>query len=215
MRLSLAAAATLLALAAPRSAQAQGTERTVGPVLGLRLAWARSFGSVAADVPTDDAVSGQIPLQLDALWSFPELAAGLYASYGVAGVGNCAGSCSGSVWRVGLQAARFFGPRGRGPEPWLGISAGYEWAEERRARAGRAVETTWRGFELLAAQGGVEWRVGPRVAVGPFLLAGAGRYAAVDMDTGFDTASAEIPEKAFHYWIHVGVRARLALGGSR
>jgi hypothetical protein len=214
MRPSVAAAAVLLALAAPR--RARGDEGTYGPELALRLGAAWALGAAADDLPVDDVVDFQVPLQVDGLWRFGELAAGVYGSYGIARA-PCGdvGSCSASVWRLGVQGTRSFGPILRGAEPWLGLAAGYEWAKQRRERESTVVETTWRGFELLALQGGLEWRLARRVAVGPVLLVGAGRYANVDLDTGLDSASAEIPGKALHYWIHLGVRGRLVLGEAR
>jgi hypothetical protein len=215
MRLPLAAAAALLALAVPRPGGAQPVD---GPELALRLGFASAVGSIASRVPVDDGVNLQVPVQVDVLWRFGQLAAGLYGSGAWASVGDCAGSgaggrsCSASVWRLGLQATWSFRAVVGGAEPWLGVATGYEWARERRARAGTAVETTWRGFELLAVQGGLEWRVARWAAVGPFLLVGGGQYSGIEMDTGFAAASTEIPDKAVHAWIHLGVRGRFMLG---
>lgn len=207
MRTPLAAAAALLALAA-RPGRAGPPE----PVLALRLAVASAAGSAARDVPVSDAVPLQFPVQLDALWRFGHAAAGAYASWGRARSGACDGSCA-SVTRAGLQATWTFAPWG-GAEPWAGAGAGYEWATERASAPGGG-RTFWRGFEVLAAQGGLEWRVAPAVALGPFLLAAAGRYARFGVETGYDSASAELAHKAVHVWFHAGVRARLAIGGER
>jgi hypothetical protein len=207
MRLPLAAAATLLALSVPRLARGE-------PSVGLRLAVAPAVGSAAGDLPVSDAVRLQFPLQLDALWAFGPIAVGGYASWGLARVGACGGSCDGSVVRAGLEAIRTFASSRRAV-PWAGIGAGYEWATEHRARAGHARTTRWRGFELLAVQGGLEWRVARAVALGPFLLVGAGRYTDVSLDTGIESASEGIARRAFHAWIHAGVRGRLVLGGAR
>jgi hypothetical protein len=206
MRLPAAAAAALLALAAP-AARAE-------PVFALRAAVAPAFGSAADDVPVGDAVSLQVPLQLDALWRHRSFAAGVYGSWGWGRVDACEGSCGASVWRAGLQGTWSFAPV-RGAEPWAGLAAGYEWAIARRRRSGGEVSSTWRGFELLAAQGGVEWRVARMTALGPYVLLGFGRYDELSVDTGIESATASIPERALHGWIQVGVRARLVLGGER
>jgi hypothetical protein len=203
MRLPLAAAALLALASLPARAE---------PFLALRLGVARAFGSAAADVPASDAVPFHFPLQLDALWRYRRAAAGLYGSWGRGTVDSCEGSCSATVWRAGIQAAWTFAPV-RGAEPWAGASAGYEWATARRARAGSEVDATWRGWELLAAQGGIEWRVARAVALGPFLVVGLGRYTDLSVDTGLDSASAPIRDRAVHGWVQLGVRARLAPGG--
>jgi hypothetical protein len=214
MRLPLAAAAALLAAAAQRSLAEEGPRAAAaapegGPraVIAARLAVAPAFGSAAADVPVSDAVALQLPAQLDAMLEVRRVAVGAYGSWGWGRVDACAGSCSASVKRAGLQATWTLPPV-RGADPWVGLAAGYEWATARRARGATDVETTWRGWELFAVQGGVEWRLGPAFALGPFLLAGVGRYSGVSVDTGLDAASGPIPERSLHVWTHVGVRAR-------
>jgi hypothetical protein len=182
-------------------------------VVAVRLGIAPALGSAAADVPVSDTVRFQVPVQLDALWAFGPFAVGGYGSWGWARVGGCDGSCSGSVTRVGLQGT-WTAPPVRGAEPWAGVAAGYEWATERRALPPGDVTTGWRGFELLALQGGIDWRLRRNVAIGPFLLVGGGRYTDVTLDTGVDSASADLANKAVHVWVHLGVRLRLVLGGA-
>jgi hypothetical protein len=208
MRLSAAAAAALLAALAPRAGRAE-------PLLALRLGGGAALGSAVADVPVADTVRFERPfLQLDALLKGGGLAGGVYGSWGWASVGECDGSCSGSVARLGIQATWTFPPaRGvRGGKPWAGAALGWEWATEQRARGETEVETRWSGPEL-ASQGGIDWRVGRWVALGPFLAFSFGRYTAVSVDTGLDSASDDIPDKAFHVWVQAGVRARLVLLG--
>jgi hypothetical protein len=205
-----AVTAVLLALAAPPAARAE-------PAASLRIGIAPAVGSVVPDVPVSDAVQLQFPIQLDAGWAFGPLTVGAYGSWGYGLVGNCDGSCDASVVRAGLEATWTFSsvPDLRGAAPWGGVGAGYEWATERRSGGGSAVTTTWRGFELFAVQGGLEWRVAPAVALGPFLLVGLGRYTDIALDTGGDTASAELTRRAVHAWIHAGVRGRLVFDALR
>jgi hypothetical protein len=207
MRLSLAAAAVFLALATPRAVRAQ-------PSVGVRLAVAPAVGSTVDGLPVSDAIRLHFPLQLDALWDFGRVGAGVYASWGIARVGACAESCDASVVRAGIQVTRTFS-QWRGAEPWAGLGAGYEWATESRTSAGHEVTTGWRGFELLAVQGGLDWRVARAVSVGPFLLVGGGRYSTVELDTGTSSDSTDLERKAVHAWIHVGIRGRIGLGERR
>ncbi len=205
---SVALAAALAALAAAAPARAE-------PDLSLRLGLAPALGSAADDVPMSDVVPLHFPVQLDALWREGPIAGGLYASWGPGRAGRCGAgaSCSASVTRLGLEATWTF-RSGGGPEPWAGIATGYEWATHERTRGG-TVKTSLRGFEPLAAQGGVEWRVHPRLALGPYGLLGVGRYARMSVDTGLASGSAPIDARAIHAWFHAGVRARLVLGGER
>jgi hypothetical protein len=205
MRPSLAAAA-VVALAAARPAHA-------GPELALRLGVAQAVGDAAADVPVADAVPFQVPVQLDALWREGPGSAGLYVSWGPARAGRCASgaTCSASVLRLGIQGTWAFGTSS-GAEPWVGLAAGYAWARQEQTRGG-TIATTWAGFEPIAVQGGIEWRLARWLALGPCALAGLGRYSRYAVDTGFDSGAVEIPEKAFHAWFHLGVRGRFVLGG--
>jgi hypothetical protein len=208
MRSQLAAAVILSALAAAPGVRAE-------PVVALRLGIAPAVGSPTADVPVSEALTLQVPVQVDALWRAGRLATGVYGSWGVARYGACGGgSCGASVARLGVEALWSFAPFAplAAAEPWVGVGAGYEWASASRARSGASLATSWRGPELFQAQGGVEWRRGRRLAIGPFLLVGAGRYTRLALDTGVDSASADVARKAVHAWVHVGVRGRLALG---
>lgn len=201
--------APLLAVALLAGAPATAAE----PELALRLGVARAVGSAVANVPISDTVPLQFPIQLDALTREGPFAFGAYGSWSPALAGKCAdASCSAWVARLGFQATWTFTTQG-GSEPWIGLATGYEWARENRKRGG-TVTTTWSGFEPIAIQGGVEWRVAPWLALGPYGLVGAGRYASYSVDTGYEEADTAIPEKAFHVWLHLGVRGRVAFGGT-
>ena len=204
----LRTAALLALLVAASAARAE-------PSAALRLGVAPSVGSAAANVPVGDVVPVQFPLQLDALWREGPISGGLYGSWGPGRAGRCgAGStCSARVWRVGLQATWTFATAG-GSEPWVGLASGYEWAIVDRTR-GSTITTTLRGFEPIAVQGGIEWRLGRWLALGPYALAGLGQYSRMSVDTGYGAASEDIPDRSVHGWIHVGVRGRLVLGGAR
>jgi hypothetical protein len=209
MRSAIPAAAILAALgAAPAVARA-------GPELALRLGVAPAVGSAAADVDVADAIPLQFPIQLDALWRAGSFGAGVYGSWGPARAGQCGSgaTCSASVARVGIQAPWTFRSAGR-MEPWLGLAAGYEWARSEETRSS-TLRTTYSGFEPIAVQGGVEWRLARWFAAGPYVLLGLGRYTRYSVDTGFDAGSTDIPAPAFHLWFHGGVRARFVLGGGR
>lgn len=208
----LLAAAALLALA--------GTARAA-PELGLRLGVALPLGDTVPDVALSEQLGVQFPVQLDALWRADRFAAGGYGSWGPGGAGTCdaGASCDGSSWRAGVQATyalRAAGGRAPGWEgfqPWAGVGAGWEWTTHRQ-RADGEVLTAWNGPEI-SAQGGVEWRVGRRLALGPVLLVGLGRYRHLSVETPFDSGSTALPRRSIHAWVHLGARARLALGPTR
>jgi hypothetical protein len=181
------------------------------PVVALRLGVGAGLGSAARDVPMSDVVPVQYPVQLDLLAREGPLAAGAYGSVGLASAGRCPGvSCSAWAARVGLQGTWTFALEG-GPEPWVGVASGYEWITEERHQGG-TITSRYRGFEALAVQGGVEWRLWRWLAVGPYGLVSGGRYARYSLDTGLEQGSVAIPDRAIHVWLQIGVRGRLVLG---
>lgn len=185
-----------------------------GPVLAARAALAPAAGSVAAHVPMRDAIEAQVPLQLDALWREGPFSAGAYASLalGRISVATCAdgADCSGSALRVGVQGIWAFPPPRGWPAPWAGAGIGWEWTSWSRDRLGS--ETTW-GYAGPEAflQAGAEWPLGARVALGPYALVAVGRYSSASLETPVASASSGIVERAFHAWIHLGVRCRVDL----
>lgn len=206
-RLRALAAAALLV---PAGASARPTAS-----LGLRLGWAASAGNASEHVPMSEAIESELPIEAEALlWATDRLAAGAYASwaFGLVGGGACAdgASCSATGIRAGAQGTWTFPPSSFGASPWLGAALGWEWATQERERLGATTTTRWNGPEL-ALQGGAEWRVEPRLTVGPFALVGIGRYGGVSVDTGAASASEALGSRAVHAWIHVGVRGTIDL----
>lgn len=198
----------LAALLLPAAARA-------GPAAALRLAYAPAMGDVADAVPISDAMRSQVPLQLDLLWREGPLSAGAYASWGLGQVAGATcgpgASCSASAIRVGAEALYAFAPFGAaGIVPWAGVGVGWEWATRRRERLGNEVSWTWSGVEL-ALQGGAEWPLAGRFALGPFAQLALGRYGRLALDTPEGSASREIADKAIHAFLHVGVRGRIDL----
>ncbi len=194
------------ALLLPTAAAAQ---RGVGVEAGLRVAWAPAFGSAARLVPMSEAIPWQVPIQADLLWSSERFAAGGYASWGPGGAPAQAcgdgASCSSQDLRAGFQAYGRFPRWSFGAAPWAGAGLGWEWASQRRERLGAATTTRWNGPELFA-QGGAEWRLGRGFGAGPFVLLGAGRYERLSVETGSDTGSADVADRAVHGWLQLGVR---------
>lgn len=202
MRTALALAALLLPAAAAGA-----------PALSLRLAYAPAAGSAADRFPADDVLAAQVPVQVDALWRFGAAALGPYASWGLGIATGCddGARCGGSVARLGLQALHALGAGAeRTVVPWLGVGAGWEWASRRRERLGNEHTWTWSGPEAHAELG-VEWRPRPRVALGPYVHVAAGRFSRVSLETPVESASAAVPARAIHAWLHLGVRGTLDL----
>jgi hypothetical protein len=199
--------AVLAALLAPLTAAAR-------PTLAARVAIAPAVGSVASNVPMGDVLQVQLPLQLDALWREGALALGAYGSFGIGwpSAAVCAegAECSGAALRLGLQGTWALPPPPRWPQPWLGAGVGWERASFRRERLGSASSWRYGGAEAFL-QGGVEWSLGGRFALGPYALVALGRYGSASLETPVASASADLVDRAFHAWFHLGVRGRVDL----
>jgi hypothetical protein len=199
-----------LLLVAPNAARAQTS-------LGVRVGYASAQGDVGREVALDEWESGQIPIQAEVLVRVSRRAAvGAYASYGF---GLASGDvkllcelfgCSLSVVRAGVQAVYEF-PAGA-MVPWIGAGVGYEWSLANFA-AGRAGprSATLHGFEWLNLQGGADWRLARRLAVGPFLMGSIAQYRSGELATDAGSFSGTRSERAVHGWFQVGLRARFDL----
>lgn len=211
--LLLGAVAALLAPTAPRA--------EVPVELGARVGFAAAFGDAAGQVRMKEAsIASQVPFQLDAsVRPRPDLAVGVYASYGPGQVngaalsGACAlpgVSCSGHAWRAGLQGRYVLSSVQSPVVPWVGAAVGWEWAsvEGRDAAGSSRVEL---GGLDGALQAGGELRVGERLALGPYLQLGAGRYLRADARGSAAPAGGALADRTFHGWLGVGVAATLRL----
>jgi hypothetical protein len=185
------------------------------PALSLRLAYAAPLGSAAPDLPLADAMLGQVPVQLDALWRFGAASAGLYGSWGPGQVpgDTCGGGadCSASALRLGIEGEWMFAPLGAWRlSPWAGIGAGWERASTRRTRLGAETIWTYSGPEA-SLHAGLDWPLAAGFALGPFAELAVGRYGSWALDTSAESASGDLAEKAFHGFVHLGVRGTLDL----
>jgi hypothetical protein len=201
------AVVALLFLAfAPRPALAQFET-------GLRVGWAIPAGNLQVENALSNYLTGSLPIQLDVGYRIlPPLSVGGYFSWGPAHVAAslCGGaSCSGSTMRLGVQGSWRFVPLpflGQGC-PWVGAGLGMEWLHASAKDAGGTLEVSMRGMELLNLQGGVDWTVSDRFAVGPFLQLATGRYAHIEVQSPLGSSSGGDPGANTHVWMTLGVRA--------
>ena len=204
--------AVIATLVLPAVARAQFT-------LGARAGYAFGWGDVGGTLSMGDWVDAQVPLQVDALYRVnPRLALGAYFSYGFARTGGASSDvcglpgadCSANVRRLGVQGTWAFAPHGKA-EPWLGANIGYEWNTLEDTDPTGTVKTEFKGWEYLGLQGGADWRLGEKVAAGPFLDASLGRYGEGNLSGSFGSDGGSIDHKKLHGWITLGVRVKLDL----
>jgi hypothetical protein len=202
--------------------------------LGLRTGFGIPLGKAAdgADDDMSDVTAGQIPLWLDIGARIRErVFVGAYFSYGfgilggdfsdacdeaeeVADAAGASFSCSTSDMRLGAQAIYHFGAPSE-THPWLGGGIGYEWWS-----FGQSVEVgsqeqslgiTGHGFEFLNVQVGGDFPAAENFAVGPFLAFTLSQFGTASVTCGGDGCpddleSESIDDKAFHYWLFLGIR---------
>jgi len=202
--------AALAVLFAPTLASAQLS-------LGARLGYGFAMGEVMEEGDLGDIVKAQIPLQLDVGYRVtPALTLGGYFAYGfgrigddIMGLGDVCDQdgvdCSSRVYRLGVQIDYAF--KGPSMTPWVGAGFGYEWAKFKAEAGAEELEITFKGFEFLNLQGGVDWKVADKLSVGPFAMVSIGQYSTGAID-GDDE---DIENKGLHQWLQLGVRGRFDL----
>lgn len=212
------------------SAQAGGFE------LGARVGYGLPLGKADDNSDLSDGIKGMIPLQLDLGYRVtPAFSIGGYVMYGIGFAGDdiskacdaaegqpgVSASCTAHDIRLGIQAQYHFLPRKR-LDPWVGAGLGYEWltvgADVSGGGAEADVSTTGKGFEFINLQAGLDYKVSPALALGPFLSFSFGQYSDSSSSCsgnacmGFDSTSQEIEDKAAHQWLLLGIRGTFVVG---
>jgi hypothetical protein len=210
----------LVALLVPSLAMAQAS-------LGVRAGYAMPLGD-AYDLPGQGTIKqkdfskGAVPLQLDLAWRFtPALSAGVYYSYGFGRTGSgleelCSApgaSCDRPAFqRLGLAVTYRFEAMA-GVAPWASLGAGWELASFKVKRA--VLQGLPSPVDLVVdlhgwnvnLQGGVDWRLTPSFAVGPYLQVDASQYTVEHVTlAGTTIASGGVDSAKLHEWITVGLR---------
>jgi hypothetical protein len=200
---------------------------------GGRLGYGIPLGKVADGDNSDlnEAILGQVPIWFDAGARIsPAFFFGGYFGLGVGIAGDtmkdlCDGAeavgadCSVTALdlRLGLQAHYHFMPS-ESTDPWVGAGIGYEiagWGYELESGNREAdVTITASGFEFFNLQGGVDFQLSEKAALGPFIGFSLGQFSDVSSDCSGDCgdsdgSSADIDDKALHQWIFLGARVTI------
>ncbi len=205
----------ILGLAVVAAFLAAGTARAQGPSgfsLGVRLGYGVPMGDFDggdpaagfAATPMSDMLSGQVPLQVDAMYRFdPNWSLGLYFQYGFASVASatCGGlSCSGSDTRFGAQLHyRFTSP---GFVPWVGLGFGGEWSTITVS----GIDLNASGFEFVNLQIGGDWLLSPAFRLGPYVQLSFSQFSTVEV-LGFSGTL----NKSTHEWLQFGLKGTFDL----
>jgi hypothetical protein len=205
--------ALLLIACGSRTAAADGLR---GIELAGALGYAAPLASAEKGSRVSDSAFGSPTFALDAgyrLTSFVGVA--LHAAYGVTIPTLCqnASGCEaslGSDFTLEL-AARLHVPR-LGPfEPLVDVGLGYEWLTTRLVDAGVSSGRAYNGPVLLVTQIAAPLRLGERWTFGPVVGAAAGTFTRFGLQTPAQSLSGDVPQRAPHGWLTVGVRLGVSL----
>jgi hypothetical protein len=223
----------MLLLAGLTAAPAARADDDSGLTLGVRAGFGMPLGTAGDGEDLDRLTKGAVPVQLDVGWRFtPRWLAGAYFSWGPALIASDAkGALAASgardigghaVQRVGVQAL-YTAFRVDRFEQWVGLGLGYEWTRYAEARlqseTGSAdAELGLRGFEAILQLGG-DYRVTPRLKVGPFAALSFGQYRShvSDLDVRSGTmpdagsTSRSVGDRGIHEWMQLGIKGTFDL----
>ncbi|HWZ90653.1 MAG TPA: hypothetical protein VNW92_17455 [Polyangiaceae bacterium] len=175
--------------------------------LGLRLGYALPLGYVDSRNKLSTAVSGQVPIWIDAGYMLsPNILVGLYGQYGFVQSRYCYG-CSTHDIRLGVQGQYHLMPAASA-DPWLALGVGYEVL----STAYSVYTADLNGFEFLNLQAGADFKVANLLAMGPFVSFSLGKYSSQSTN---DPRSDPFPDRgsttSMHEWLALGVKGTFAL----
>jgi hypothetical protein len=228
--------AGLVALLAPTASHAQVQ-------LGLRVGYGLANGDAFKDnggsvlqsagesAKMSDTLKAQIPVQLDASYKLtPEVAAGVYFSYGVGQLNDkiCSDfgiTCdkSGSDLRFGAQGIYSFSQVGGPFLPWAGLSLGWEQGSAEYKFTsdppfappgtlnGDKAKFTLSGWEVGLQVGG-DYKLNEQFSVGPYLTYSFGQYTSRSVSLPAAAGNPPIDlGSTSHSWLGIGVMGKLNL----
>jgi hypothetical protein len=201
----------LVAFSSAAFAQAAPPAR-VGFQMDVRTGYSVPMGSVDQGEKLSDFASGQVPLFIDIGGKvIPQLFVGGYLGFGF-GVTKGAlkqecdadnASCSVLTLHLGVEAQYHILPDAFA-NPWIGYGLGFESLAFTEAVGGDSSSASVTGFEFARFMGGVDLRLSRAFGIGPFIDLSVAQYSREHVDNGGD---ADIPNKATHEWLTLGVRA--------
>jgi hypothetical protein len=182
------------------------TAASVGPQVGIRGAFALPVGDIDGGTSFSDLFTGFIPLSAEIGYRFaPNFYAGILGGYGFAITKNCAAGldCSGHTVGLGLELQIHFASA-HPLDPWIGLTAGYEWLSATAAQAGQSITARANGLQFAGLELGVELGTGP-VRFGPFVSASVGQYTNEEGESGGTTQPVAF-DQALHGFVNFGLR---------
>lgn len=216
MRIGLAGALLLSLASGPASAEELNVRFEAGVRAGIGIPVGNMVGSTTTapgGTSLADLVAWTVPLQLDLGARIGPVFVGGYGAYAFGKAGSLlenASSRSASDLRIGFEVLWHLAPD-RKVDPWLGVGVGYEWLNLSAGLGSLGtVNATFRGFEWVTVQLGIDFMLGRTFRLGPFLQSSVAQYDSGSADfifsRGTQTGSGDVQSKAVHAWIDLGLR---------
>jgi hypothetical protein len=200
----------------PATGPGSGQSDFHGIELGVRAGYGIPLGTAGDNTNLSDQIKGIVPLWADLGYRFdPNWYLGAFFQFGFGFVPSNAGagavcvpgvSCSVNDLRFGLNVHYHFLPADTF-DPWLGVGAGYEILNLSASAPGTSVSASTRGFEFGNVQLGLDFRISPAFAVGPFATFTIAQFSDNSASVnGQDLGAAGYTNKGIHEWVIFGVR---------
>jgi len=205
----------------PSTGAATPTAPSEGPAesglsLGVRIGFGLPLGDAAEGAKLSDGVTGSVPFIFDIGYrglGVPNLYLGAFGTWGPAFYKDCpsGASCSSSVVRLGINARWHFLPQ-ESLDPYAGLGFGYEFLNFSAEANGREANGSYKGFEFVEFQGGLDFKATPAFRVGPFVNLAMGQYSTAEITSSTGTSvSGDITKTALHMWLIFGARGQFDL----
>ena len=189
-----------------------------GFVLSGRIGYGFPGGDLAGpsefqgSTRVSDTADGKVPFWLELGYRFTghvwgtaylELAPASVASTFCGG-----GDCTGSDVRAGLELQYHFLPYQQ-VDPWLGLGVGAEFLNDHDNVSGTSERFS--GWEFPMLEGGLDFAVTRRFALGPYASLSYGQYTSHRVEQAGVATTTDIADQAWHNWFQVGVKATIKL----
>jgi hypothetical protein len=184
--------------------------------LGASAGYAAPFGEAERGSRVSDTAFGAVPFAIDASYRVtPFVGVAARVRYGVTIPTLCqsASDCEASLGSdTGLSlTVRLHLPRIGRIAPLADVGLGYEWLTTRLVDAGASSTRSYGGPVLFALQLAAPVSLGERWTLGPALDASLGTFTGYDLVTNAQSPMGDVPVRALHAWLSLGVRLGLSL----
>jgi hypothetical protein len=214
MRAAAIPAVVMLSFAAPPAAAEDSSPRRIQ--LAVSAGYAAPFGEAERGSRVSDTAFGGAPLALDAAYrvtSFVGIAVLGRYSVTIPTLCSSASDCEASLGSDAALAiaARFYVPRVWLISPLVDVGMGYEWLTTRLVDAGATSTRSYGGPVLLSVQLAAPFHLGERWTLGPALGATLGAFTGYELRTNAQSPAGNVPARAPHEWLSLGVRVGFSL----